>query len=52
MEQIVTEPGLTNELLDTSMGTLSGGQFQKVLIAFALLGRPNVLLFDAPTASR
>lgn len=50
-EQVSTELGLTKELLNTRIGNLSGGQFQKVLIAFALLGRPNVLLFDEPTAS-
>ena len=43
--------GLTEELLNTSVGIVSGGQFQKALIAFALLGEPNVLLFDEPTAS-
>jgi zinc transport system ATP-binding protein len=43
--------GLTRELLETSVGVLSGGEFQKALIAFALLGNPNVLLFDEPTAS-
>ena len=35
----------------SSIGTISGGQFQKTLIAFALLGNPNVLLFDEPTTS-
>ena len=51
MEQVSSELNLSSEFLSAGIGTLSGGQFQKVLIAFALLGRPNVLLFDEPTAS-
>jgi zinc transport system ATP-binding protein len=51
LDQICAEIDLTPELLNTSIGHLSGGQFQKALIAFALLGQPNVLLFDEPTAS-
>ena len=31
-------------------GALSGGQFQRLLLAAALLGRPTVLLFDEATA--
>jgi zinc transport system ATP-binding protein len=41
---------LTEETTRTPIGTLSGGQFQRLLLAFAMLGRPNVLLFDEPTA--
>lgn len=51
MEQVSSELNLSPEFLSACIGTLSGGQFQKVLIAFAMLGRPNVLLFDEPTAS-
>jgi zinc transport system ATP-binding protein len=51
IETVATTVGLAPELLNASIGTISGGQFQKVLIAFALLGAPNVLLFDEPTAS-
>ena len=42
---------ITEKILKTSIGHLSGGQFQRALIAFALLGKPNVILLDEPTAS-
>jgi zinc transport system ATP-binding protein len=51
LDEVSAEVGLTPEVLNTHIGKLSGGQFQKAQIAFALLGRPNVLLFDEPTAS-
>ena len=47
----ITRVGLTDDVLSAQIGHLSGGQFQRCLIAFALLGEPDIVLFDEPTAS-
>jgi zinc transport system ATP-binding protein len=49
-EQILDLVSLSRPLAGQPIGALSGGQFQRLLLAFALIGNPTVLLFDEPTA--
>jgi len=50
IEESLSLVGLDRSILNKSLGVLSGGQLQRVLIAWALIDKPNVLLFDEPTA--
>lgn len=50
IDRALAEVGLPPKLAGRPIGALSGGQFQRLLVAFALVGRPTVLLFDEPTA--
>ncbi|MFH0896766.1 MAG: metal ABC transporter ATP-binding protein [Candidatus Bathyarchaeota archaeon] len=50
IESSLASVGLDSKaLLNKSLGTLSGGQLRRVLIAWAILDKPDVLLFDEPT---
>src|SRR3989344_8329329 len=41
---------LKHHVLHKRLGTLSGGQFQRIMIAWAIIDHPDILLFDEPTS--
>ena len=49
IKKVVKAVGL-EKFLDRRIGNLSSGEFQRILIAWALLKNPEVLLFDEPVA--
>ncbi|MEK7608070.1 MAG: metal ABC transporter ATP-binding protein [Patescibacteria group bacterium] len=51
VRDVAKSVGIAEHTLRTELRHISGGQFQRVLIAFALLGKPDIILFDEPTAS-
>ena len=48
--EILEAVGLPAKLLPKSVNTLSTGQFQRLIIAWALVDNPKVLIFDEPTS--
>lgn len=49
IKEILGSVGFKENLLEKKVGDLSSGQFQRVLVAWSLIGTPQVLLFDEPT---
>jgi zinc transport system ATP-binding protein len=51
IKAVLAAVGLNSEeVLDKSLATLSGGQMRRILIAWAIVDKPDVLLFDEPTS--
>ncbi|MGB9598323.1 MAG: metal ABC transporter ATP-binding protein [Minisyncoccales bacterium] len=42
--------GFDESFLKKNLGEISSGQYQRILVAWALVGNPEVLLFDEPTS--
>ena len=49
IESVLNSVGFKEDFSRKKIGDLSSGQFQRVLIAWGLVGNPQVLLFDEPT---
>ncbi len=49
MKKTLNSMGLEEDMLGKKIGDLSSGQFQRILVGWALISSPQVLLFDEPT---
>lgn len=50
-EEVIQMVGLRPQHMKKSLSAFSSGEFQRLLMGFALKTRPSLLLFDEPTAS-
>ena len=50
IKSMITDVGLDESLLSHQFSELSTGQFQRMLIGWALLDNPDVLILDEPTS--
>ena len=50
VSEVLKRLDLAPDVLHRAIGSMSGGQFQRLLVAFALIGKPDVLLLDEPAA--
>lgn len=49
-EHCLSSVGLGREILNRRIGHVSGGELQRVLLAWAISDSPDILLFDEPTS--